>query len=582
MIAVVVLLVGPILGIIAFVRTRKLESRSQPLVPAAPETDPRIIARIYALEQQLAKIEDSLPAPQAGISREDAGSVPSPSRVIFPDAAPVAISVSPSAPMESATIAPAGSGVTSSESSNSEPAQHPSQGPLPSSAEIAPPYAAAPPHSSLDLETLIAGRWMNYIGIVALLFAVTFFLKYAFDNNWIGKNGRVAIGIIAGAALIPWSDRLLRRGYRYFSEGIAGLGAAILYLTLWASWHYYQIFTPSIAFAGMIVITAAMVMIAVGRDSHRLAVLALTGGLVTPLLVSTGVDHKAVLFGYLAVLAAGMLGVSRARDWPVLAPLSFAMTQAYFWGWYSDFYASGRLQATASWATLFFVLFAALPVIRSRREGRVGLNDLVIVVTNPFLYLLALREMLWPDHRWLLALASLLLAALHLELVRSLPRVNPEDRRKFGLLYAGLALTFATLAIPMLLEGKWITLAWAVEGAVLVWSGVRMKTWQMRAAGLLLLGVSAARLALISIPAETFIFNARFAAFAVQVACFGTALYYARTIWSELEENEKNIFILMGVAIHVYALAALSMEFWDYFGRSQTLEFSTHLAQQLA
>ena len=86
---------------------------------------------------------------------------------------------------------------------------------------------------------------MNYVGIVALLFAVTFFLKYAFDNNWIGRNGRVAIGMIAGAALIPWSDRLLRKGYRYFSEGIAGLGAAILYLTLWASWHYYQVFSPS-------------------------------------------------------------------------------------------------------------------------------------------------------------------------------------------------------------------------------------------------------------------------------------------------------------------------------------------------
>ena len=61
-IAVVVLLVGPILGIIAFVRTRKLEVRSQPLVPAATETDARIIARIYALEQRLEKIEAGIGA----------------------------------------------------------------------------------------------------------------------------------------------------------------------------------------------------------------------------------------------------------------------------------------------------------------------------------------------------------------------------------------------------------------------------------------------------------------------------------------------------------------------------------------
>ncbi len=332
----------------------------------------------------------------------------------------------------------------------------------------------------------------------------------------------------------------------------------------------------------MIVVTAAMVAIAVGRDSQRLAVLALAGGLVTPMLVSTGMDHQVVLFGYLAVLAAGMLAVARAKDWPVLAPLSFAMTQIYFWGWYADFYKPEKLEITTFFATLFFALFAALPMIRSRREGRVGINDLVIVVANPFLYLLALREMLWPDHRWLLAAVSLALAAVHLELVRSLPRAKAEERRWFGMLYAGISLTFATLAIPMLLDDKWITLAWAVEGAVLVWSGVRMKTWQMRAAGLLLLTVSAARLALIPIPAETFLLNARFAAFAVQVACFGIALYFARKIRSELGANEQNIFGLMGVAINVYALAALSMELWDYFGRSQSLEASPHLAQQLS
>jgi uncharacterized membrane protein len=111
---------------------------------------------------------------------------------------------------------------------------------------------------------------------------------------------------------------------------------------------------------------------------------------------------------------------------------------------------------------------------------------------------------------------------------------------------------------------------------------VRIKTWQMRAAGLLLLAISAARLALIPIPAETFLWNARFAAFAVQVACFGIALYFARTIWSELGGNEQNIFGLMGVAINFYALAALSMELWDYFGRSQTLGGNPYLAQQLS
>ena len=76
--------------------------------------------------------------------------------------------------------------------------------------------------------------------ILAILFAVTFFLKYAFENNWIGPRGRIGIGLVIGAVLFPFSHRLLGRGYKYFSEGIAGLGAAVLYLSLWAGYTLEQ------------------------------------------------------------------------------------------------------------------------------------------------------------------------------------------------------------------------------------------------------------------------------------------------------------------------------------------------------
>ena len=45
---------------------------------------------------------------------------------------------------------------------------------------------------------------------------------------------------------------------------------------------------------------------------------------------------------------------------------------------------------------------------------------------------------------------------------------------------------FATLAIPIRLEGEWITIAWAVEGALLVSSGLRVNQFLLRAAGLVL------------------------------------------------------------------------------------------------
>lgn len=540
-----ILILPLILAVSTFVRVRR--------VKMTPGADPKLLARLSALEQRLAEVErKQVAAPAvavAPVAPETARDARPPERGRVPASAPP-----PSAPAAASRALP-------SMPAGQEPATQ---------------------KSYLDLETLIAGRWLNRVGILALLFAVSFFIKYAFENNWVGPRGRVAIGLLLGSALLPWSGWLLRRGYQYFSEGIAGLGAAVLYVSLWSGWHYYKLFAQVQAFVGMIVVTSAMVAVAVGRDSQRVAFLALVGGFLTPQLVSTGKDQQVVLFTYLAVLGAGLLALARARDWQSLAPLSFFAVQIYFWGWYELFYNSEKLLRTSLFATLFFVLFAALPVIRSRREGQLATTEISVVLLNAFTYLLALRATLWPEHRWTLTLVVLALAGAHLVVAQTLPPPRERERPLLKLLFAGLALTFVTLAIPIRLEGKWITMAWAVEGAVLVWSGLRAKTLTLRAAGFLLFAIAALRLAIFPIPAERFLLNARFATFAAVVASFTAALLFARRDPAEIGEPEKNLLVLLGIATNAYALAALSLEAWDLFGRMRTLELSRGLAQQLA
>ena len=429
---------------------------------------------------------------------------------------------------------------------------------------------------------MIAGRWLNYVGILALLFAVTFFLKYAFDNNWVGPRGRVGIGLLMGSALYPWSQRLLNRGYKYFSEGIAALGAAVLYLSLWAGWHYYAIFSQSTAFALMIVVTAATMIVAVGRNSERIAFLALIGGLITPMLVSTGENHEVALFTYLTILGVGVLAIAWVRNWKSLPPAQFAATLIYFWGWYSDFYRNDELTTTVVFATVFFVLFAALPVVRSWREGELSGLEAGIVLVNSLAYLVALREMLWPQDRWALTIAVLALAAAHLGAERLLPEKRGGEMRVARILYAGLALTFVTLAIPIRLDGSWITIAWAVEGAVLIWSGLRVQFPAMRWVGFVMFAIVAGGLAAISIPAGDFLFNARFATFAIAVACILAACYFAGDMWAELSDAEKTAYLISAIGANILALVALSLEFWDVFGRMPSLGIDRGHAQELA
>src|SRR5215472_4974845 len=80
--------------------------------------------------------------------------------------------------------------------------------------------AAPPPRDRDNLEGKIGKVWINRIGIVAILCGVAYFIQYAFQNNWIGPAGRVAIGIIAGIGVLLWSERFRGKGYLAFSYSL--------------------------------------------------------------------------------------------------------------------------------------------------------------------------------------------------------------------------------------------------------------------------------------------------------------------------------------------------------------------------
>jgi len=564
MLLVLVLIGIPIIAIVALVRVSSLRREVAQI--------PRLIQRIYDLERRLESLDRKLATPPAlGESRA------------------TGLAAAASRPSEPATPPPAREKAIERPTLPLQP--QPAPPPVPAAAQRpAPPppltvaaSAYRPPAEERDVESTIAGRWFNYVGILAVALAISFFLKYAFDNNWIGPIGRVTIGLLFGAALYPFSHSIYKRGYVYYAEGLTALGAAVLYLSVWAGWHYYRIFSQGLAFPLMIVITCLTVAVALGRNSQRLAVLALVGGLLTPFLVSTGQNAEVTLFSYLLVLGAGMLAIAWTRKWVSIPPVAFAGTLIYFWGWYGDFYYTPELVTTLLFATAFFVLFAALPAIRSSRQGELSAIDIAIVLTNAFSYLIALRLMLWDQYRWGLTFAVLALAAAHLFAGPALPRKDSSANRLARMLYAGLALTFATLAIPIRLEGKWITVAFAVEGLALIWSGLRGRSLALRAAGLVLFALVGIRiLVLTAQTAPTFLLNQRFLTLAVCAACWLAAFFLARASDCKLGEAETHLFFFLEVAANFCFLLALSMDVWDLFARKTALGIDRERVQQLA
>src|SRR5579863_5803310 len=446
----------------------------------------------------------------------------------------------------------------------------------------APPRAAVAPATArpeIDLESRIGSHWLNRIGIAALLIGISYFLKFAFDNNWIGPAGRVTIGLIAGIAVVAWSERFRTKGYKAFSYSLKAVGFGALYLSLWAAFQRYALIPSSVAFAMMLVVTASAAAMALAQNAQILAAFALVGGFSTPLLLSTGQNRELVLFTYVAILDVATLVLVVYKPWRRLLVMSYAGTLLLYVGWYSEFYTRPQLGMTLAFASLFFAIFAIAPLITLQPEGEHPLFasiPAVLAFVNAGVYFLQAYGMVEAVDKTYMAWFALVLAAIYIFLSRQVHARHrtPATSDILYFLHLAVAIGFITIAIPIRLDAHWITIGWFVEAAVLLWVGNRIDSDFLNALaiGALVLGVG--RLLLIdNFEVTQLVFNMRMATYAIAVAVLGTVAWYAA---KREDESAATVAALAVVALNVLALIALTREVADYYSR-QTVTFGPTL-----
>jgi uncharacterized membrane protein len=420
------------------------------------------------------------------------------------------------------------------------------------------------PEAADDLESRIGSHWLNRIGIAAMLFGVSFFLKLAFDNNWIGPTGRIAIGLIAGIAVVVWSERFRSRGYQVFSYSLKAVGIGVLYLSLWAAFQVYHLMPSGVVFACMVVVTAATCVLALSQDAEILAVFAITGAFSTPVLLSTGQNREIALFSYLALLDTGILALTIIKPWRRLMLLGFLGTLGLYLSWSSEFYERSQLQPTLIFASIFFIIFALAPLFMLAQEHAQGTMPLGLALVNAATYFLQAYVMITEISHTAMAWFSLLLAAVYLLLIRARPRHADEiAERNLRMMHLALAVGLITVAIPIRLEAHWITIGWFVEAAVLLWVADRIKSDLLNVFALTALVLGVGRLLLIdNFEFSRLIFNMRMAVYTTAVAALGFVAY--QSVKRE-DEAGKMIGAVAIVAMNLLALIALSREIGDYY-----------------
>jgi len=428
----------------------------------------------------------------------------------------------------------------------------------------------ARPAEAEHVESWIGRRALGWIAVGLLLFAVAFFLKHAFENDWIGEQVRVAIGIVIGAALCVAGVGFHWRGWHRYSQMLSGGGVAILYLTTYAAFGYYHLLVREWAAVFLILIIVQSEALAVLYDAPAIAIMGIIGGLLNPILLATDVDQYPAFFAYLAILNAGAVGLTILRAWPALATIALVGTQALFWSWYVQHFEPEKMWAAVLFQGVVLTLFLAQTIgAQLLRRWSASVEDLARALLNVFLFTFAAWWLLDAEYHAWLGLATLGLAAIYAVLTWIMVSWRGDDRRLGYTLIAATAALVATV-FPLQTEASWITLGWAVEGLALWWFGLRSRMVALRCFGAVLLGLAGCRLALVDTPfahAEPFVpfLNAYGLPALAVAACVLLAALAARHYREVLGQFDQAARWAAGLGGLALLWLVLSTEGYQYF-----------------
>ncbi|HEY6873796.1 MAG TPA: DUF2339 domain-containing protein [Geobacteraceae bacterium] len=338
------------------------------------------------------------------------------------------------------------------------------------------------------LANLVSGEnLLVKVGVVILFFGVAFLVKYAAQHGLFPLELRLASAALGGLTLLAVGWRL-RHERPVYAQVIQGGGVGIVYLTTFAAMRLYHLIPTGAGFALLVAICAIAGALAVLQEAPPLAVLGSAGGFLAPELASIGSGAPAMLFGYYALLNAGIIGIAWFRAWRGLNLLGFACTFLVSASWGGRFYHPDHFAAVEPFLVLFFLGYTAIPLLFARRqpEGERAYLDGTLVFGTPIVAFL-LQAGLVQRYEYGLAWSALALGLFYLGLAAILFRKAPPAMRLFTEAFLAFGTVFATLAIPLAFDGRWTAAAWSAEGAGLVWTGLRQERRFARGFGYLLL-----------------------------------------------------------------------------------------------
>ena len=198
------------------------------------------------------------------------------------------------------------------------------------------PRAAAPPPATIfgldfgreDLEDLVGGRVLAWVGGLAVLLGIVFLFALAISNGWIGETARVLFGAAGSAGLLALGVWLHERKART-DAALASVATGIsgLFITITVAAQVYELLPQLIAVVFAVGVGAVATALALRWESRGIAVLGILGALAAPVLSGVAGDGGTMLILFVALASAGGVLLWQRWDWLALAAFAVATPQ---------------------------------------------------------------------------------------------------------------------------------------------------------------------------------------------------------------------------------------------------------------
>ena len=325
-----------------------------------------------------------------------------------------------------------------------------------------------------NLEQFIGENLISKIGILIMIIGVVIGARYTIEHDLISPLTRIILGYLVGIGLLVFGIKLKEK-YENYSAVLVSGAIAIMYFITFAAYDFYGLIPQLMAFVLMLMFTVFTVIASLNYDKPIIAHIGLVGAYAVPFFLSSGSGNMLAFFTYVTIINIGILVIAFKRYWKSLYYAAFAFTWFIYLFWFVTNYDSSEYFGVAiGFATVFFITFyLTFLAYKLIKKEQFEIKNSIILLLNSLIFFVVGYFILGDSDSPLknyLGFFALINAVIHFA-VSTIIYKQKLYNEKLLYLVLGLVLVFITIAIPIQLDGNWVTLLWAVEAALLFWIG---------------------------------------------------------------------------------------------------------------